>query len=505
MPPSLADHRPAGTFGAWSFAILLLAALALRASTFGDPNLGGDETFYQTVGIAMHHGAVPYVDVWDRKPWGLFFLYYLIAGISAAPIGYQLAATAFAAATAWTIARIAMLWTNRRGALLAGLAYLIFLIPFQGYGGQSPVFYNLFIAIAVLLALKATPDLRRGHAPWHSHAAMLLAGIAITVKTTAVFEAAFLGLWCAAMLLRSPLPEARACRTIAAWALIGTAPALAIAAGYALAGHWPIYWNAMVTSNFTKSPQWLSSAIRLTIMFTRMAPLLVAAVLALPDLPDERRRFVLLWLLAAFAGVASVPHFFLHYGLPLLVPMSVAGATFLGRKWIGPLALLPLAWLALHDSQVLDFDHARRSRAAFDMLTRAIREHDDGGPLFVFDGPHQLYTMTGKPFATPLVFTAHLGHLMEKDVSHLSTLGEVKRVLSTRPSTIIAAPRPRQGPPNLEADSLVRAYYHAHCRLVARVSTPDWLNENVIDVWADCRKEPSPKAPQAGPTGTNRI
>ncbi|MEJ2459057.1 MAG: hypothetical protein P8Y58_13340 [Novosphingobium sp.] len=494
MPVSDGGRRPTVSFSVWPFMLLLLAALVLRASTFGDPNVGGDETFYQTVGIAMHHGAVPYVNVWDRKPWGLFFLYYLITGISAAPIGYQLAATLFATATAWIIGRLARFWTNGQGALLAGLAYLVFLTPFQGYGGQSPVFYNLFIALAMLLALRATPTLRRGLVPPGSHAAMLLAGIAVTIKTTAFFEAAFVGLWCSYVLLGAPWTKRPPGRTIAVWALTGAAPALAIAAAYALAGDWAIYWNAMVTSNFAKSTDWTSSAIRLAILFSRLAPLLVVAVLSLPELPDDRRQFVLWWLLAAFVGLASVPHFFMHYGLPLLVPVSVASAAFLDRKWIGPLALVAISWFALHDSRVLDFTHTRRSRAAFAELTRAIRAHDDGGPLFVFDGPHQLYTMTGKPFPTPLVFTAHLGHLIEKDVSTLSTLGEVKRVLAMHPSTIIAAPQPRQAPPNLETDNLVRAYFHAHCKRVARVSVPDWLNENTIDVWADCRKRQPPNS-----------
>lgn len=492
MSLSSGSRQPALSFGPWAFAVLLLAALALRASTFGDPNVGGDETFYQAVGIAMHHGAVPYVDVWDRKPWGLFFLYYLITGISSAPIGYQLAATLFAAATAWVIGRIALLWTNRQGAVLAGLAYLIFLTPFQGYGGQSPVFYNLFMALAVLLALHATPTLRKGLVPASSHAAMLLAGIAITIKTTAFFEAAFVGLWCSGVLLRSPWSKHPPGRTIAIWALTGAAPVLLIAAAYALAGHWTIYWNAMVTSNFAKPTSWPSAAIRFAIMFSRLAPLSVVAALALPEIPDDKRRFMLLWLLAAFASVASASHFFMHYALSFLVPLSVAGAAFLDRKWLGPLALVAISWFALNDSRVLDFAHARRSRAAFAELTSAIRAHDDGGPLFVFDGPHQLYTMTGKPFPTPLVFAPHLSDLKEKDVSTLSTLGEVKRVLAMRPSTIVAPPQPREGPPNLETDSLVRAYFHAHCKRVARVSAPDWLNESTIDVWADCRKPPAP-------------
>ncbi|MFC3213951.1 hypothetical protein [Novosphingobium panipatense] len=39
--------------------LFLVTAIALRIATFGDPNLHVDESFYQTVGIAMHEGAIP--------------------------------------------------------------------------------------------------------------------------------------------------------------------------------------------------------------------------------------------------------------------------------------------------------------------------------------------------------------------------------------------------------------------------------------------------------------
>jgi hypothetical protein len=231
---------------AWFGAIVLLAALALRASTFGDPNLHVDETFYQTVGIAMHEQhAVPYVDVWDRKPWGLFFLYYVIAAISYAPIAYQLAATCFAAATAWVIGRIACVWNRTQGGVLAGIAYLLWLEQEQGFGGQSPVFYNLFVAAAVLLVLRALPDLREGRAGRSTFLAMLLCGCAITIKQTSLFEGAFLGLYAAFALWHSPMPRRSVLATIAAWALIGAAPTLAIAAWYWWEGYWSIYWHAM--------------------------------------------------------------------------------------------------------------------------------------------------------------------------------------------------------------------------------------------------------------------
>ena len=145
--------HPAG-----QFALLLLAALIWRCDTFGDPSLHDDEAFYHAVAVAMHQGALPYVDVWDRKPFGLFALYWLITAVSFAPIAYQLAATLAAATAGWAIARLAQRWSTWQAGLLAGLTYILWLAPLQGYGGQTPVFYNPFIALAALLVVGALPD-----------------------------------------------------------------------------------------------------------------------------------------------------------------------------------------------------------------------------------------------------------------------------------------------------------------------------------------------------------
>lgn len=477
-------------FPAWYGVIFLLVALALRASTFGDPNLHVDETFYQTVGIAMHEQhAVPYVDVWDRKPWGLFFLYYLIAFISYAPLAYQLVATVFAAATAWVIGSIASFWNRAQGGLLAGIAYLLWLEQEQGFGGQGPIFYNLFVGSAALLVLQAVPDLREGKPGWRVYAAMLLGGCAITVKQTSFFESAFLGLYSAWTLWHSPLPRRRVCAIIASWALLGAAPMLAISAWYWLEGYWAIYWHAMVTSNLAKPKVWLASGIRTILMFIRLAPFLVMGVLGIPKMVPLQRQFMAFWLLAATLGLLSVPNFYVHYALPILVPLTIVSAGLLQGRIAGPIAMVVLGFLAFRETSVLDFEHARRSRAAMAQLAKAVRAHDDGGPLFVYDGPFQLYHLTGHRFVTPLVFPHHLAQTIEKDVSHLSTAGEVRRVLAERPSTVVLAPKPRQDPVNWETLAPVRAYIHANCRLVARVETPEWLLSSKMDVWADCNRQ----------------
>lgn len=469
------------------FAVLLAVALALRGYTFGDPNLFIDEAFYFAAGNAMHHGALPYVDIWDRKPFGLFAIYYLIAGVSSSPAAYQIAATLFAALTAWTIGRIVRLWSDWLGALGAGIAYLFLLAPFQGFGGQSPVFYNLFIAVAALLIAKSAPALREGKVSTAVPLAMLGAGMAITIKSTALFEAAFLGLFALAAIWPAPLSASARLKHGLAWALIGASPTLAIMAGYALAGHWSEYWQAMTGANLS-SDRWdaYSAQIRFRLMLNALAPLLALAAFGVLELQGQARRFVLPWIVAALIGLAAFPYFHMHYALPLLVPLCVAAGAFLARKWIGPLAVVALCALAFSRSPALDWDHTARSKAAMERLATAIQEHDGGRGLLVYEGPPFLYTMTEQPFPSPLAFPAHLYHAIERDVSHLGTLAEIKRVIASRPGVVIMTQEPRDGPLNEETYALVDAYVRANCRLVRQEEAPERLRTDKVLVWGDC-------------------
>jgi hypothetical protein len=469
------------------FAALLLAALVLRADTFGDPNLHGDEVFYFTVGTQMHHGVLPYVDVWDRKPLGLFILYYLIAGISTAPLAYQLAATLCAAGTAFAIATIAQRWTTAVGGLLAGLCYLMMLAPLQGFGGQSPVFYDLFVAVAALLVLRALPSLRAGVTPTTVAAAMLLAGIAITMKTTALFEGAYLGLAAVHALWRSGAKPARLLGWAALWAALGAAPTLAISATYALNGHWPEYWQAMVTSNLAKPLDWRGATLRIEILLMLLAPLLVLACLGLLRVERERG-FLVGWLVAAIVGLCAMPNFYSHYAIPLTVPLCIAASAFLARQPLGLGITAALAIASVTLSSPFQYGHAEQSRRAIETLAAAAKAHVGEGRLLLYDAPPQLYQLAGQPFITPLVFPTHLSHLVEKDVSPLSTLGETRRVLAGRPGAVVMAVPPRNGPVNEETHRLVLAYVGRNCRLIKVVPTLERLRTDMIAVWGDCRR-----------------
>lgn len=473
---------------AWvRLALFVAVALALRLAGLGELGRHADDSFYFLVGQRMHEGLLPYVDVWDRKPLGLFLTYYVLAGISTSVLSYQIAACLLAAATAMLVSGWVRPLAGVRAGLLAGIGYLVMIGPFEGATGQTPDFYNPLIAGAALLLYRQWDQLARRHVAWQVWAAMALCGLALTFKQTTLIEAAFLGCYVLFSLVRAGARPVQTVWTAALCCGIGALPSLLIAGFYVGSGHWAEFSHAMFYSNLAKVPEG-GGAWRMLGILVKAAPLLLLAAIGLFARPVDRRAriFVATWIAAAAAGFALVPNFYGHYLLPLLVPLSVAAgfAFILVRRWVVPAlasALYSLIWF----SPFAHADTVENNRAMHDM-TRMIRAHDPGGGLLVFDGPAYLYAMTGERFLSPLVFPQHLNHAIEIDVSHLSTLAEIDRIVAAKPGVIVMSRYPRSAPVNADARGHILTYARAHCRIVGieHVAIAPW-DEFVI--FGDCR------------------
>jgi hypothetical protein len=504
---------PAGLARSWrlgSALLLLLAAFALRAADFGNPVLNVDEQLYLLVGDRMLQGALPYVDIWDRKPIGLFAIYAGIRLLGGEGIyQYQIVATLFAAATGWMIALLAARFARPAGAVLAGLAYLACLGIFGGASGQSPVFYNLFTTIAAWLTLRAAEAapaarLRLGCA------AMLVAGLAIQVKYTAVFEGIFFGCVLLRQAWRAGAPPGMARQgrfgallwAAGAWIACGLLPTAAALGFYALQGEAAAFIYANFLSVFARDAAVEGSAtLRLGGLLLLLAPLLLCGLLGrwprrLAHPPGDpaaaaAQDFVGAWAQAAIAGFLLFGTYYTHYALPLLAPLATLAAPALGagrrtalplwrgkRAWRLPAALL-LGLFGVVATQIATAKTLRHrgSGAEVRRIAAYIAPRLEGC-LFVFDGEPILYHLTGSCLPTRFAFPSHLSDLKEAGATGTDQVAEIRRIFATRPGFVVTweGLQPRGNPDSLRAllAGLAEGGYrrvmevpvHRHCRVV---------------------------------------
>lgn len=432
--------------------ILLLIASALRFPLFGNPVIHSDEQFYLLVGDRMLHGALPFVDIWDRKPIGLFLIFAVVRWIGGGNgiVACQIAATLSAAATAWLVACVASRRTGTAASVTAGVVYLVWLLIFDGAGAQAPLFFNLAMAGAALIMVNVVSDASGTCARWRGVAAMALVGIAIQIKYTVLFEGLFFGLALVWRRHRSGATLPGLASDAALWAGTALLPTLIAYAGYAAAGHGGAFAYANFESIFDQEAvdTTVERVTYIALAAVGLLPLLACAVAGVrrrpAKSPAERRtvRFVLLWLGVAILAVLLGKSFKAHYFLPVLVPLAVAAAPMFARagqaqrlEWriVVPLLLLGLVLAGL---TVRDHVKRRGNAKAIASLVHMIGDRP-AGCMFGFGAEPILYHLTRSCTLTPYLFRSHLSQTREARAIGVDPLAELRRVLGRCPGMIV--------------------------------------------------------------------
>lgn len=453
-------------FGLLAFAVLM------RGQTFNDPVLGFDEQFYLLVGDRMLHGAVPYVDIFDRKPIGLFLIYAAIREFGGDGfLQYKLAACGVVALTAFLVYRAARPISNDFAAGVAGCLYILWLNVTGGEGGQAEVFYNLPVLAAAMLTWRAS---RAGKqlVPLGC-AAMLFAGIAMQIKYTAIVEGVFFGgmlLWA----YRRPGRRAGAMLAVAAlWVGCALLPTALAAFVYWRMGALQPFLFANFVSVFGRVPdRFAAEMIGLIKLFGVLMPVFLLVGLSLRR-ARPADRFPVLWLGAAMMGVLLFGSFLApHYGMPILIPACIACAPFFASyRYAQPVAGGMLAAAAIIGQIALarsEDSHGGRAQA----LLVAQAAQPDHGCIYVYDGYPALYMLTHSCLPTRWVFP---GHLNTSDEDSANAIGidpaaELTRILATRPEVIVDdAPAYALGNP--ETRAIVEAALARDYHLAASVKT----------------------------------
>lgn len=436
----------------WPFIAILIFALAYRAPTFGDPILDVDEQLYLTIGDGMLHGHLPYVEMWDRKPPGLFAIYAVIRLLGGqGVVQYQVVAALCAGFTAALIYDMARRSAGTAGSAMVAIAYLLFLNPLHGAGGQSPVFYNVLTAAEAWLTLKASDSADKSTVTGCALAAMALAGLAIQCKYTPAVEGMYFGLVFLGQFRRVGMSMRAMFAVAAAMIALAVLPTLIALGIYWRLGHVDAFVQANFLSIFARNPfpperrlqqRMLVAVIGGPVILMAIAKS-IHAMRAPAWIGGADFRIIGGWCLAAMIGFAMLGDFFDFYFIVVMPPLLVFVASLadLPGKKRAVVAGFLLVWpFVLAPPQP---GLAARHREATVALVRAIAPYvTNGRCLYVYDGPTVLYLLTGACVPTRFIYPDHLNNPTEIPALGVDAVAEMKRLLATRPGAIVFADTP---------------------------------------------------------------
>jgi hypothetical protein len=318
---------------------------------------------------------------------------------------------------------------------------------------------------------------------------MLLCGLAMSIKPVAVVEGAAFGLAFLWLVIRRGATPAVVATTAIAMIAVALLPLILPYLAYALAGD--DARDAFVYANFVSIFEKDSFGIKaklagLAFFLIYALPLLGLATIGIKDCwvrggGGVQARLLLAWLGAAFLGYLAVPHFFDHYALPLLVPLSVAAAFAFARR-AGRLYALGLLMFCLIQGAVIDVAGNRATITQFNVLTERINQARGEGCIYLADGPTWLYKSTNACRLTSYLFPDHLNLYVERDAVGVDPRTELVRIFALRPAVVVTQDSER-GKHNPATQRILRDELSRNYRVIYRVPTDGPQLLATVRVW----------------------
>jgi hypothetical protein len=328
---TLPSHPPPARRSAPRLSYLLSGTLVTCLTVFLlAPGLLGsslDGGVYALMGSRIAAGDVPYVDVWDHKPPGIYLVNALGDLVSGSAGSWQVAWVISVAAVVLTSLIVADMLRRlgwRRSAWVAGIACAVELASFPLARGGGLTETLAVLPAVVAIRLVGVEQRTAGRA----FAAGLCAGgaIAISLQLVPVLVAAL------AMVMVRARTGVRAAWSRLAWVVVGAAMlwtvllALLVTVGVTMdAALALVRYNAAYARLGGRDDPFVDEAIHGVLV---LSPLAIGAVLGLRrSLVSSRLRPMavgaLVWIAGSAALIVAQGRMELHYLAPLAVPLSL--------------------------------------------------------------------------------------------------------------------------------------------------------------------------------------
>ncbi|MDE2302682.1 MAG: glycosyltransferase family 39 protein [Sphingomonadales bacterium] len=463
-------------------ALMFALTLATRLPFLGHPAADFDEQLYSLIGQRMRLGAIPYVDLWDRKPPGLFALFWLAHAIGGdGPAAYQGLGLLACLGGALCVWRLARRMTGPGTAAFASGLYPLLMALYGSESGQSEVFFTPLLAGMALLLVRAEEAAHARRALQLCLVAMAMGGLVLQVKYTALAQCLFFGLAALVVLHRRGWRARRLAGAAGLFAVLGVLPTLLAWLVFMRLGAGDAFVFANFVSITRRAALPLSFTLRAQLLFALPLLLLAAggALLRHERLAGRARALWLVaagWLAAGLAGLFMGSTLYTYYyaalvpsvilvALPMFDPRGALGGVTLAAALAGLLVVFdPPGHVAA----------SRSERATLGRMVRLLapqvgaRRHC----LFVFDGPVALYRLAGSGLPTRFIYPDHLDNRLEEHALPVSPESEVARILAARPGAIVTT-RDAITLRNRATDAEVTAALHRSYRLLATFDFQD--------------------------------
>jgi hypothetical protein len=225
------EAAQSGTPSLWSAAVrqrwlIVISStfVVLRIPSFVEPTWYSDAGTYADIGWALNRGARLYVDVWDNKPPGIYWLSAFMVGHLPIAIAMPLASTLFTGLAAVCVAGIGRRIGGAGVGTVAALSYVVVasLPSLDGDLFNAELFGATFVAAAIAIVLHSSR-------PIWLIVAGALAGLALLFK--GVFAADLLvvmGIAAIVAIARGRTVLRSSCAVLAGWSIVAASAALAL-------------------------------------------------------------------------------------------------------------------------------------------------------------------------------------------------------------------------------------------------------------------------------------
>ena len=165
-----------------------IANFLLRGATFFQSVINHDESLYLIIADQILQGIPPYVEIWDHKPPGIYFLFALgltLFGNSILAIRLlTLIAVTITCYLLYLISLSIFTQSGQRIGLLAGSFYAVFSLTNGGLAANTEVFFIPLVVGSFYLFFRSSPNI----SAWTWVLIGFLIGLAAQIKYLVVFD-----------------------------------------------------------------------------------------------------------------------------------------------------------------------------------------------------------------------------------------------------------------------------------------------------------------------------